>query len=339
MQAIELRTDYLKDPIGLGDRTPEFFWKCAGGKKQTAYQILVTCEGKLLWNSGKVPKNSMTHIRYEGKELKSRMRAEWKVLLWDENNLPGESAEAMFEMGLLEPSDWEGTWISGDYRPKKNMRWPVDCFLKEFSVQKPVKKARLYITACGLYEASVNGIRAGEYVLAPGCTDYRKRIQYQTYDVTGLIKAGLNRLEVLLADGWYRGSIGCFGQTNVFGRKTKLICQLELTGEDGNVDVISSDQSFRWSNDGAVRFADLKDGEVVEAGNQPSYSGKARKIKEKVIPSSADNVIIREQEHFKPELLKTPSGKKVLDFGQNMAGFLAFSVQGEKGKKIHLTLG
>lgn len=109
MQAIELRTDYLKDPIGLGDRTPEFFWKCAGGKKQTAYQILVTCEGKLLWNSGKVPKNSMTHIRYEGKELKSRMRAEWKVLLWDENNLPGESAEAMFEMGLLEPSDWEGT--------------------------------------------------------------------------------------------------------------------------------------------------------------------------------------------------------------------------------------
>ena len=72
MQAIELRTDYLKDPIGLGDRTPEFFWKCAGGKKQTAYQILVTCEGKLLWNSGKVPKNSMTHIRYEGKELKSR---------------------------------------------------------------------------------------------------------------------------------------------------------------------------------------------------------------------------------------------------------------------------
>ena len=126
MQAIELRTDYLKDPIGLGDRTPEFFWKCAGGKKQTAYQILVTCEGKLLWNSGKVPKNSMTHIRYEGKELKSRMRAEWKVLLWDENNLPGESAEAMFEMGLLEPSDWEGTWISGDYRPKKNMRWPVD---------------------------------------------------------------------------------------------------------------------------------------------------------------------------------------------------------------------
>ena len=203
MQAIELRTDYLKDPIGLGDRTPEFFWKCAGGKKQTAYQILVTCEGKLLWNSGKVPKNSMTHIRYEGKELKSRMRAEWKVLLWDENNLPGESAEAMFEMGLLEPSDWEGTWISGDYRPKKNMRWPVDCFLKEFSVQKPVKKARLYITACGLYEASVNGIRAGEYVLAPGCTDYRKRIQYQTYDVTGLIKAGLNRLEVLLADGYY----------------------------------------------------------------------------------------------------------------------------------------
>ena len=78
----------------------------------------------------------MTHIRYEGKELKSRMRAEWKVLLWDENNLPGESAEAMFEMGLLEPSDWEGTWINGDYRPKKNMRWPVDCFLKEFSVQK-----------------------------------------------------------------------------------------------------------------------------------------------------------------------------------------------------------
>lgn len=339
MKAVHLRTDYLENPVGLGNPAPEFYWKCEGGIRQTAYRIMAFCGEKQLWDSGKVQSSSMTHIAYEGTTLASRMQVTWTVRLWDENDIPGEIQEAFFEMGLLDTSDWKAEWITGDYKPKKNMRWPVDCFGRKFSIQKAVKKARLYVSACGLYEAALNGHRVGTYVLAPGCTDYRKRIQYQSYDVTDLLCSGDNRLKFLLADGWYRGSVGCFGQTNVFGRRTKLLCQMEVLYEDGSEETIVSGSTFRWSNDGRIRFADLKDGEVVDAGRKPSYFGHARVISEKIIPAAADNVEIREQEHFRAKLLTTPSGKKVLDFGQNLAGFVTFTVQGRKGQEIHLTLG
>ena len=92
-----------------------------------------------------------------------------------------------------------------------------------------IRKARLYITACGLYEAKLNGHRVGEFILAPGITDYRKRVQYQTYDVTQLLQGGENELTFQLADGWYRGSCGAWGLKNQYGTETKLLAQLELT--------------------------------------------------------------------------------------------------------------
>lgn len=222
MKAVHLRTEYLENPLGLGITSPRFYWQCEGGVKQTAYQIIAKVGEETVWNSGKMESSSMTHIPYEGRELKSRERVYWSVKLWDENGKGGEISSAWFELGLLQASDWTAKWISGNYKPKKNTRWPVDHFRKAFSAKKQVAKARLYITACGLYEANINGQRVGDFILAPGCTDYRKRLQYQTYDVTKLL-AENNTIEVLLADGWYRGSIGCFGKTNVFGRQTKLL--------------------------------------------------------------------------------------------------------------------
>lgn len=341
MKAIRLRTEYLDRPIGLSITKPRFFWNCEGGVKQTAYRIVVKKEGgEILWDTGKILSDQMTHIRYEGKQLQSRDRVEWSVKLWDENDIEGEWSTSWFEMGLLKPEDWKAKWISGDYNPKKNTRYPVDCFKKEFTVHKKVKKARLYITACGLYQAKLNGKQVGKFCLAPGFTDYRYRLQYQTYDVTELLREGItNELEIQLADGWYRGSIGCFGATNVFGRQTKLLCQLEITYFDESQETIVSDDSFRWSNDGPIRFADLKDGEVYDASKTPSYSGKARIVKEKLIPTASNNVDVCEHEVFTAKLLTTPSGKKVLDFGQNIAGFIAFTVKGRKGQKIRLLCG
>ena len=222
MKAICLRAEYLDRPIGLDITKPRFFWNCEGGVKQTAYQIVVKKEGgEILWDTGKVFSERMTHIRYEGKPMQSRDRVEWSVKLWDENGIEGEWSTSWFEMGLLKSEDWKAKWISGDYTPKKNTRYPVDCFKKEFTVPKKVKKARLYITACGLYQAKLNGNKVGKFCLAPGFTDYRHRLQYQTYDATELLKEGItNELEIHLADGWYRGSIGCFGATNVFGSKS-----------------------------------------------------------------------------------------------------------------------
>ena len=112
----------------------------------------------------------------------------WKVRLWDEKDQLGEWNSATFEMGLLEEGDWLAKWISGDYKPKKKERYPVDCFKKEFQTKKEIKKARLYASARGLYDVCINGSRLTDFILAPGMTDYRKRIQYQIYDVTGLLQ-------------------------------------------------------------------------------------------------------------------------------------------------------
>ena len=340
MKPTQLRVEYLSDPIGIDIPSPRFFWKLPGEGRQTAYRITAYRNGREIWNTGKVISSEMTHIPYRGKELKSRDRVEFAVALWDEKDAEGEPETGSFEMGLLAASDWTGKWISGNYKPKKNTRYPADCFRRKFTADPGLVSARLYITACGLYEAEINGTRVGEFVLAPGSTDYRKRIQYQTYDVTELIRASEeNALTVTLADGWYRGSIGCFAPTNVFGRQTKLLCQLELSYEGGRRHVIGSGGGFEWSNDGPVRFADLEDGEIIEPARTPSYSGKALVVKEKVVPTAPDNVPVTRHERLRGTLTRTPAGKTVVDFGQNLAGFVSFSVSGIKGKKITLTMG
>jgi alpha-L-rhamnosidase len=338
MKAIHLRTEYLKEPIGLGIVNPRFYWNCEGGVKQTAYTILAKIEDEVVWQTGKVSSGSMSHIRYEGRPLKSRNRVIWSVKLWDENGIEGEWASSWFEMGLLEQSDWKAGWISGDYKPKKNRRYPVDCFRKHFSASQEIKKARLYITACGLYEARINGRRVGEFCLAPGSTDYRCRLQYQTYDVTDLLQEQ-NSLEIQVADGWYRGSVGAFGLINIFGRRTKLLCQLEIEYADGSTGAVLSNDNFSWSDDGPVRFADLKDGEIYDASLVPSCRGKAILIKESLTPTSSNNVEPKEHEIFTAKLIHTPGGSTVLDFGQNIAGFVAFTVTGKKGQKIKLRMG
>ena len=340
MRAADLRVEYLYDPIGIDIRAPRIFWKPDNSGVQTAYRIEAFRDGELVWDTGKVVSGEMTHIPYEGKALGSGDHVDFGVTLWDCADVCGEEVRGSFEIGLLQAQDWKGSWISGDYKPKKNTRYPADCFRKYFPAEKECVRARLYITACGLYEAYINGERVGDFVLAPGATDYRKRLHYQTYDVTGLIKRSRkNVLEVTLADGWYRGSIGCFAPTNVFGRQTKLLCQLELRYADGTKDVIASGESFAWSNDGPVRFADLKDGEVIDAGMAPACLGKARVVKEKLLPCASDNVAVKKHERFEGKLMTTPSGKTVIDFGQNLAGFVAFEIDGVKGSTITLTMG
>ena len=338
MKVISLRTEYLINPIGMDIRHPRLMWNCEGGTKQMAYRIVAKTDEQIVWDSGKVVSESM-HADYPN-NLASRQRVEWNVTLWDENDREGEPSEtAFFETGLLSASDFRAKWISGNYRVNKKKRYPVDCFKKEFSAHN-VAKARLYITACGLYEALVNGKRVGNFVLAPGHTDYTKRIQLQTYDVTELLENGENIITVELADGWYRGSCGAWGLRNQYGTQTKLYAQLEVTDKSGNKAVIGSDKTWAWSNDGAIRFADNKDGEIVEAWRTPSYGGFAKETKCDVTPVSSNNVPVTEHERFSVQkVITTPGGAKVLDFGQNIAGYISFAVNAKKGQKIKLRFG
>ncbi|MBD9207784.1 MAG: alfa-L-rhamnosidase [Clostridiales bacterium] len=338
MKAINLKTEYLINPIGIDIRHPRLMWNCEGGTKQTAYRIVAKTDEQIVWDSGKVSSDSM-HADYPN-DLASRQRVEWNATLWDETDSKVESSEtAFFETGLLSASDFRAKWISGNYRVNPKKRYPVDCFKKEFSAHN-VAKARLYITACGLYEALVNGKRVDDFVLAPGHTDYTKRIQLQTYDVTELLENGENVITVELADGWYRGSCGAWGLRNQYGTQTKLYAQLEITDKSGNKAVIGTDQTWAWSNDGKIRFADNKDGEIVEAWREPSYGGFAQETKCDVTPVSSNNVPVTEHERFSVQkVITTPGGAKVLDFGQNIAGYISFAVMAKKGQKIKLRFG
>ncbi len=327
MIAIRLKTEHLFDPLGIDIRQPRLFWNCEGGVKQTAYQIVTE-----KWDSGKVESNVM-HVEYP-LPLVSRERVTWKIRLWDENDEPGEWAEAFFEMGLLDKADWKAKWIASDYAVNRKQRYPVDCFRKTFTVEKPVKSARLYTTACGLYEAKLGGRKVGDFCFAPGYTDYRKRVQYQTFDVTDLIRTEENELTVQLADGWFRGSCGAWGRKNQYGTETKLLMQLEIAYADGTTETIGTDSTWAWSNDGPIRFADNKDGEIVEAFRTPLYNGRARETSYKVVPTASNNVPVTEHETFHPVIATAPNGKKLLDFGQNIAGYVQFRVHARVGQRM-----
>ncbi len=331
MKAIRLKAEYLDNPLGIDIQNPRLQWNCETGIKQTAYEIICESGGEITWQSGKVETSSMEAVY--PLPLKSRERINWKIRLWDENSVSGDWSEAFFEAGLLEPKDWKAKWITGNYKVNKKERYPVDCFRKKFTAEKG--EARLYITSCGLYEAVLNGKRIGNFVMAPGHTDYRKRIHYQTYDVTNLLVFGENTLEIQLADGWYRGSCGAWGIRNQYGKETKVIAQLEVGGKP----VLLTDGTWDWSGDGALTFGDNKDGEIYDARLVPSYKNKAKVTGHSVIPTASNNVAVTEHERFTPTVITTPSGKTVLDFGQNIAGYIEFSVNAKEGEKLFLRFG
>lgn len=253
MKIVIIKTEYLINPLGLEIAHPHITWNVKGEdiKFQKAFEIVYQV------NNGEEKKilkeTSSTRYEFE-EELKSRDYVSYKVRVQNELGEWSSYSEVQhFSIGLLAKSDWSAKWIRGDYNVSKKERYPVDYFKKEFDV-KDVKGATLYITSLGIYEAYLNGKKVGNAVLAPGSTDPRKRVQYDTYDVSSLLKVGKNELIILLSDGWYRGSIGAKGFTYVFGKYTQVLAQLEVDNQK-----IATDESWSWSNDGELTFADLKD--------------------------------------------------------------------------------
>lgn len=333
MKAINLKTNDRIAPLGIDTLSPKFRWNCQGGTKQTAYRITVKDEvGTLLWDSGRVESPQMS-CAYGGTPLTGTVRCYWKVTLWDEMGAMEESDISWFEMGLLEP--WQAKWICGVDTDRAE-RLPADYFRKTFSLAKPVRSARLYATACGVYAAFVNGKRLPG-VLAPGTTEYEKRLHYQTYDITDLLLED-NTLEVVLGDGWFKGKLGSTNNQYFFGNQLKLLCQMVITYTDGSREILGTDGSWRWCNDGPILYADLKDGEVYDARKTPSFGAFAQITDYPVAPIASPSDIIEEHEIFHPIALTSPSGKSILDFGQNLAGYIRFRIQGRPGQVITLRM-
>ncbi|MCI7573887.1 MAG: alpha-L-rhamnosidase N-terminal domain-containing protein, partial [Clostridiales bacterium] len=195
----------MVNPLGLQTANPTLSWNCADGITQTAYQIIAKSKNRIVWDSGKVASSQMS-VEYGGSAAGARERIDWSVTLWDENGEPGQPESAWFEMGLMDGS-WEAKWIDPELPHEEKTRQPASVLRKTFFTDT-TENARLYITCHGMYKARINGKPAHSFVYAPGTDDYRKRLQYQVYDVTELLKSGENEIAVTLGDGWYRGNNG-----------------------------------------------------------------------------------------------------------------------------------
>lgn len=337
MIANNLQIEYLSNPIGIDIKNPQLTWICDGGKKQTAYKVVCKIKDEIVFDTGKVSSSSMRCIL--NVPYASGLKVSVFVCLWDEDDACGNEVSCSFEYGLLNKEDWVAKYISANIKPSKKERYPVDCFRKKF-ITSDVVAARLYISSLGLYEAKINGKRVGEFVMAPGSTDNRVRTQYQVYDVSSILADGENEITCELADGWYRGSSGSKGRVCTYGYQTKLIAQLEIEHSNGDISCVVTDNSWDWSNDGPIRFADLKDGEILDANMVPTYSSKAKTSFDKTTLSASNNVIVKEHECFKPiRLIQTPKGKKVIEFDQNLCGYLSFNINAKKNDRIFIRLG
>lgn len=204
----------------------------------------------------------------------------------------------------------------------------MDCgayiFRREFSAGK-IKKAELKITALGMYEAYINGNRVGEYIFAPGWTQYESRLQVQTYDVTDLIKDE-NEIRVNVGKGWYASPLGWLGNQGIWGRTTALLGQLSLENEDGTVSVIPTDG--RWSvSDSPIKRSEIYYGEEYDANFTPDFSRNAVKLLHpQSILIDQQGEEIREREIIEnPEIIITPKGETVLDFKQEAVGYVEVS--------------
>lgn len=368
-----LRCEYAVDPVGIDAARPRLSWVLESrqrGERQTAYQVLVAgSEGNLkagrgdLWDSGQVLSDETASIAYAGAALTSEQECWWKVRCWDrDGHSSAYSTPARWSMGLLRATDWKAQWVSlgtlpppapaatpvGPARVQRPLDLPPSPFLrKEFRIDRPVRRASLYATALGLYEMRLNGRRVGEELFRPGWTDYRKRVYYQTYDVTRLLRPGQNALGAILGDGWACGYVGLGGRDRYGVGRPRLLAQLDLTYADGTTDAVVTDGSWKAAY-GPLLEADLLMGETYDArrelagwdaagfrdtGWQPVTVHEAWPAPIQAYPG----VPVRKMLELKPQTVTEPQpGVYVFDLGQNMVGWARLSVKGPAGTKVRL---
>ena len=334
MRLYDLRTEYRVNPIGLTAKTPRFSWKIESQEKdtlQTAYEIHVTDEkGKLVWNSGKRASDQSVLIPYEGEALASETLYTVQVSVAD-NHGNTESVEGTFETGIFDNTEFKAQMITSDF-PEKETACPV--FGKTFALDKKVKKACLYATAHGVYEVTLNRQTVGDYRMAPGWTSYHNRLQYQIYDVTEMLVAD-NKIEITVGNGWYKGILGFYCQPNQYGTQVGAFAELHVEYEDGSKEVIATDET--WSvKTGEIRYSEIYMGETVDTDAPEIAEGKAV-VKEfdKAVLTAQENEPVRITERISgKELITTPKGERLVDFGQIVTGVVEVHVKGEKGQKI-----
>lgn len=359
---VELRCESLVDPLGLGEPEPRLSWVLSDrrhGARQVAYQVQVAASSQALvqgkpdvWDSGRVQSAHSIHVPYGGAALRSRQAYSWRVRVWDQSGQASDwSRPARWEMGLLERGDWRAQWVGTSLVGSPRTTAPCPYLRKPFRLERAVTRARLYITALGLYEASLNGRRVGDGVFRPGWTDYARRVQYDTHDVTELLRGGEkglgdNVLGAILGDGWYCGHVGPLDR-QFYGDRPCLLAQLEIDTDDGRRHLVATDGSWTFS-DGPICESDMIMGESYDARRElpgwdaPGFDAAAWAPVQVVADPGVAIVSspaqpVRRQEELVPiaEPVRSERGW-IFDLGQNMAGWVRLRVKAPAGKTIRL---
>ena len=346
----KLLCENLTNPIGIDEIQPRFSWQLSGegrNLKQTAYELKVLSGSKTVWNSGKVNSDQSVFVEYAGKALEAGKKYTWQVKVYDQNGKAGAWSEpAFFRMGMISKNNWKAQWIIPGFEEDSLRASPL--FRKQFKNTKKIIAATANITSHGMYEAFINGKRVGDAYLTPGWTSYSTRLQYQSYDVTSLLNKGDNAIGVVLGNGWYRGIMGFSNQKDIYGKDLALLFQLEIEYSDGSKEQIISDGSWK-SSTGSIVYSEIYNGETIDARkekagwNTANYDDRdwtpvkeASFTKDNLI--ATENEPVKKQEVFHPiKILSTPKGEKVIDFGQNLVGWVVMKVKGKAGDRIVLS--
>lgn len=360
-----LTVEHATTPLALHTRRPRFSWwidpDLADGRAQAAYQVIV--DGVI--DTGRVESAESAYVDVLADHVAPSTRYDWRVRLWLQgSDEPSEWASSWFETAR-DLSDWPAQWLDpaqepvtadgsmSPFAPNPNTAAPEDklhppaMIRQEFTLDEAPVSARLRMTAQGVYQAELNGRPVGDEVLAPGYEGYHKLISVQTYDVTDQLQAGANTLGAILGDGWFAGRIAFTGLSRQYGDRLRLTWVLEVTDAEGRVREILPDSTARSTHHGPIRYADIFIGESYDARRElpgwgaPGFDASGwdkvelADVSENLVPFVGEPVR-RVMEVPAVEVISTPAGECVVDFGQVLAGRVRLTVTGEAGTTITL---
>jgi alpha-L-rhamnosidase len=363
---VDLTCEHLAVACGLNTAVPRFGWALAGDgddRGQTAFEIVVGHDAADVaagrgdvWTSGVVASAATRLLPYGGPPLPAEAALHWSVRVHDEAGRVSAFAPPVpLFTGLPHPA-WRGAWIAryfvlpaGREVPADTVydnRWqarPADYLVRDFVAGGDLVRATLYISALGLYEAEINGRRVGDHVMAPGWTDYHRRVEYQVHDVTALVAAGANRIGVVLGEGWYSGRVGHNQRRagNHYGGRPALVCDLRLHYRDGSSAAVASDADWR-TRQGPICYSDFLMGECTDARlarpdwSRPGGGGDGWQPVEVFTPDPRPPLL--EAQRVQParevatlaarRIARRDDGAAIYDLGQNIAGYVRLDIDG-----------